>query len=377
MNKDNKTISKYIKKNEYIKVENNINTEITNNEYDNISNNKKKRGRKPKDKFKYDNMNINDKHSKELEDNIIVKLPLSCLQLSDELLLNNSYNPILTLPEPYDKPHVNFQDLNIIQNNNISLCLSDKSHPEVDNINNISCASKEVNNISKEVDNFDINTKSTRQIDIILNNKYGCNIDKIQVLAHICNTNLDKNWYVSVNIACYRCSHTFTNTPWGIPIKYQHGKFYLTGIFCSPNCVLGYILNETRNDESVWEQIALLHMLYYNIYGTYINIMPSPDKICLQMFGGTIDIQTYRNITIDNYKSYTIEFPPCNTIIPMLEEIYKKNNLFSSFLPNEKLINKIKNNNTNNISKNLKLKRFTPINSSNNSLDHILNIFKK
>ena len=87
---------------------------------------------------------------------------------------------------------------------------------------------------------------------------------------------------------------------------------------------------------------------------------------------GSVDIQTYRNITSDNHKSYTVEFPPCNTIIPMLEEIYKKNNLFSSFLPNEKLSDKLGDKLKTTNGKVLKLKRFTPINSNRNSLDQVL-----
>jgi len=334
---------------------------------------RKKRGRKPKDKFKFDSAGMMEGQSKELEENIIVKLPLSCLALSNEMMPSDgiTYNPTLTIPEPYDKPHANFSD---IDGNILSVMKDDKiiSNGDILGGNDKLCAKCHIAITGKEKPVDD--TEGTRQIDIILNNKYGCNAEKIQILAQICSTVLENKWPTSVDIACYRCCHTFSNTPWGIPIKYQNGKFYLTGMFCTPNCVLGYILNESRNDESQWEKIALLHMLYYHVFGSYVNIMPSPDKICLQMFGGSVDIQTYRNITNDNHKSYTVEFPPCNTIIPMLEEIYKKNNLFSSFLPNEKLSDKLGDKLKTSNGKVLKLKRFTPINSTRNSLDQVLKI---
>ena len=348
------------------------------------SSSRKRRGRKPKDKFKFDTMGILEGQTKELEENIIVKLPLSCLQLSNEIMLSDgiSYNPTLTIPAPYDKTNSNLSDIDgngvlaaansidgqIPSTSGIGMFMDSKTPNLCAKCNTLIGDTAAIDTyIAKHGDGT-----STRQIDIILNNKYGCNAEKIQVLAQICSTVLENKWPSSVDIACYRCCHTFSNTPWGIPIKYVNSKFYLTGIFCTPNCVLGYILNESRNDETQWEKIALLHMLYYHVFGSYVNIMPSPDKICLQMFGGSTDIIAYRNITNDNYKSYTVEFPPCNTIIPMLEEIYKKNNLFSSFLPNEKLSDKLGDKLKTSNGKVLKLKRFTPIGNTRNSLDTVL-----
>ena len=350
-------------------------TELIEDDDSDDSSSRKRRGRKPKDKFKIDTMEMLEGQNKELEENIIVKLPLSCLQLSNEIMLNDgiSYNPTLTIPVPYDKTNGNLCDIDgncVTSGNSIDEKIASTSGMFKDSkIPNL-CA--KCNTLISDINGVDSSngkcSDNTRQIDIILNNKYGCNSDKIQVLAQICSSVLENKWPSSVDIACYRCCHTFSNTPWGIPIKYVNGKFYLTGIFCTPNCVLGYILNESRADETQWEKIALLHMLYYQVFGTYINIMPSPDKICLQMFGGSTDIVSYRSITNENYKSYTVEFPPCNTIIPMLEEIYKKNNLFSSFLPNEKLSDKLGDKLKTTNGKVLKLKRFTPIGNTRNSL---------
>ena len=80
-----------------------------------------------------------------------------------------------------------------------------------------------------------------------------------------------------------------------------------------------------------------------------------------------MNIEEYHNLLESNNKSYTIEFPPCNNVIPVLEEIYKKNNLTSSFIPVDK--NRISKANNE-----LKLKRNTPINNNRNTLDSCMNI---
>ena len=461
----NNNANKYVLKKQFDYIEKIENIEEV-DEFDELMNyERKKRGRKPKDKFKF------DKHEEEIsknynDDNINVKLPLTCLQLvsTNNIMSHNlfSYNPKLTIPEPFTKLTNNYTNLDSIQYNNQSnnqigiiknnnktdkilkndeleqfhinraemlLNMNANIHANVYlqnqsttiNIQNnsdiyqfneesqhkqnykdiqlfqqIFNKNKVQNNNTNNDNNnnmLDIDNKQ-RQIDIILNNKYGCNVDKIQVLTKLChltgnyndiNCNLknnntnninntnnthENNWPESISTACFRCCHTFENTPWGIPHKYINGKFYLYGIFCSPNCALGYLLDSGSGNDNIWENISLLHLLYYEVYGKYINIMPSPDKICLKMFGGTLDIDKYRSITVDNIKSYTVEFPPCNTIIPMLEEIYKKNNLFSSFLPienknNKQLINP-------SVNHNFKLKRFTPVNNNRFTLDQVL-----
>ena len=95
-------------------------------------------------------------------------------------------------------------------------------------------------------------------------------------------------------------------------------------------------------------------------------MLPAFDKISLKMFGGTMEIEEFRNVMFSNEKSYSIEFPPCNTIILMLEEIYKKSPLSNTFIPVDK--NKI----NLAINNELKLKRSKPITNHKNTLDFCL-----
>ena len=64
----------------------------------------KRRGRKPKDKFKYETNNQDEYGNIKTDENLIIKLPLSCLKLNNELNYSKnlfSYNPNLTEPKPY------------------------------------------------------------------------------------------------------------------------------------------------------------------------------------------------------------------------------------------------------------------------------------
>lgn len=317
----------------------------------------KRRGRKPKDKFKYENTDVNEQ-DKTINDNIIIKLPLSCLKLNEQYNIGKdlypyTYNPEITEPKPFN-PNID----STVHNIKYSL-LNDNVDEQVNNLNG---NTSDVNNVL-----CDCKTKNTkRQIDIILNNKYNCNIDRYNVLTHLGTHQTGIKWVDKTDIPCLWCCHTFKNIPIGLPYKYTNNKFQLFGNYCSPNCCLAYILQYYKGDDSLWEKVALLNFLCFKVTGEYKNIIPACDKMALKLFGGTLDIDQYRNLFFDNEKTYTLEFPPCNTIIPMLEEIYKKTNLNNSFIPLDKQKININSNE-------LKLKRSKPIINHKNTIDFCIN----
>jgi hypothetical protein len=366
----------------------------------------KRRGRKPKDKFKYENTEYDDfqKNSKK-EENIIIKLPLSCLKLNEEFNVGKDlfpYNPNITTPKPYNPEQfgigIGYSLLNEDDN------LSEENDKEI-NKNNINFTNNNINVNDNANNNGNKNIKSNsntcsnnvgeltnngtsnqfcdkcihckqlkipnceageaRQIDIILNNKYNSNTDKFNLMTHMGISINGNKWIEKTDIACLWCCHQFKNTPWGIPYKFVGGIFQLFGNFCLPNCALSYILKFYNDDDSLWEKVALLNLLYFKVYGQYKTLIPSYDKMSLKIFGGTLEIEEYRNLVSNNDKSYNIEFPPCNTIIPMLEEIYKKTQLNNTFIPIDKNRINIANNE-------LKLKRSKPIINHKNTLDFCL-----
>jgi len=351
----------------------------------------KRRGRKPKDKFKYETADIDEyARNNKKDDNVIIKLPLSCLKLNEEFNLGKDlfpYNPVITTPKPYNPEDlkggnigysllVDNPDVDLDEDNGLSNPVSlDGSVPNNDSRLDMKAPSSRkcqtcqchrndnetVPNMEKEKEK----DKEARQIDIILNNKYYTNTDKFNVLTHLGGCMNGDKWPEKTDIPCLWDCHSFKNTPWGVPYKFTNGKFQLFGNFCSANCVLSYILHFYQDDDALWEKVALLNLLNFKVYQEYTSIVPAFDKMGLKMFGGTLEIEEYRNITGANDKAYGVEFPPCNTIIPMLEEIYKKTNLNNTFIPVDKSRIQAANNE-------LKLKRSKPVVNHKNTLDFCL-----
>ena len=409
--KENKIkINEIKKENKLNKIKNKTNDDTEDENEENGIMKTKRRGRKPKDKFKYENNDIEDLNHNKKDENIIVKLPLSCLKLTEEFTNGKDlfqYNPTITEPLPYindtnrnhnhnfefiinnDKYYneENENNNNNINNNSIKMIINNNelnnnqiNNNEINNnqINNNQINNNQINtynqqsilnNINNNYSNVNENNSNKepiRQIDIILNNKYNSNTDKLNVLTHLSLNIKSDKWITTTNSACLWCCHTFTNIPWGIPYQYRKNKFQLFGNFCLPNCALAYILQYYKEDDSFWEKISLLNLLYFKVFGEYKNLTPSIDKMALKLFGGKLDIDEYRNINGLNNKMYNIEFPPCNTIIPILEEIYKKTNLNNTFLPIDKKNQPLLTMND------FKLKRNKPIINPKNTLDFCL-----
>jgi hypothetical protein len=372
----------------------------------------RRRGRKPKDKFNYETTSFDDYQSNiKRNENVIIKLPVSCLKVENDLQLSNNfykYNPNINVPKPFDNNEQEFLNLN--RNNNYINHIKDQTNL-IDNSKDIdqndnqidkdTILNTEHDNINKlqneQINNTDLNSSGTiinkstlpkigilkdetiymkkeelsksneqlRQIDVILNKKYKYNQEKIDIMSGFVSTSTIK--VQKTDISCWWCCHNFECVPWGIPQKYVENNFELYGVFCSANCALAYLLDMDRDEDYLWEKVALLNLLHYKVYGKYENIIPSPNKIALQKFGGSMTLEEFHNLIELNNKSYTVEFPPCNNVIPILEEIYKKNNLISSFIPVDK--NRISKANNE-----LKLKRSTPINNNRNTLDSCMNI---
>jgi len=343
----------------------------------------RRRGRKPKDKFNDEPTDFNEyQNILDQDENVIIKLSLDCLNFQDDTMTDNlyQYNPNISDPKPFDEGQSEFatldsvydntiNDLDAIQDNTIE---TDTNNNEEDNklegqktykLMKTNIMTDESKPIIKHKEKPQSEPK-LRQIDMLINERYNCNNEKINVLNELVNK--DKR-PATTNILCFWCGCQFDGPPWGIPTKYDKGLFDLYGIFCSPQCTLAHTVHNEKDDDYLWEKIALLNLLYFKVYQKYENLVPSLDKISLIKYGGSLEEKQYKEIIDQNDKSYSIEFPPCNNVIPTLEDIYKKNSLSATFIPIDK--NRIKK-----AGDELKLKRTKPINYNKKTLDDCMNI---
>ena len=380
----------------------------------------KKRGRKPKEKFNFSTSGLDFNSTIDNEnESIIVRLPISSLDLNSEIdySINNllMYNPNVYNPNPYDPNDpdiINIKTQNQVFENeknqnenqtenqtenqnenqksdlstsNETINLKNKKVKTYDittsiDINNYQDLSLEEDNFSllrKNIENHNIlkennlnknvlsnilGSKSTRQIDILLQNKYK-NEKKLELLVELSN---NKNeWINKTDTSCFWCCHQFETIPWGIPLRYVDNKFQCFGIFCSPNCATSYIFYEMKDDYNIWELNSLINLLYYKIHGEYRQILPAPSKMCLTKFGGRMPIEEYRENHLDKYSIYPVKFPPIISVIPVMDEInLKKIQTSSGFIP----IDKTRISNANN---ELRLKRRNPLNNRT-TLDSLL-----
>ena len=375
----------------------------------------KKRGRRPKEKYNFDTNPLTQNFNNENE-NIIIKLPVKTSDV-ECLVQNNitSYNPTMTTPLPYD-PVIGLSEVmpyNIaINTKNEKEDKADKADKvdkvnkvdKVDNINNISKNKKmdkenevsndikngEVINIRKDdiiigeekhknvykrEDNINIENdipminEGKRQIDVILNNKYqkGNNLDLLVQFAHVTS---NENYPSKTNVSCFWCAHTFDTIPWGIPLSYENEVFDLYGVFCSPNCACALLFAEEKFRDKLWEIYSLLCLFYYKIYNKMKIIYPSPERLCLQKFGGKMSYYDFRRKNDESESVYILKFPPVISVIPVIEEVnLKKIQVNNDFIPVDKS-RMIKAN------QDLRLKRGKPINSKN-TLDNCLGTILK
>lgn len=141
------------------------------------------------------------------------------------------------------------------------------------------------------------------------------NINEINILYDKIPSNFTtiKKWIINTNLRCWFCTLKFKNTPWFIidnANQTSDGIVYdIHGNFCSVGCLQAYvnIHYNKREHFDIYNSIKKLYKLFYN---KNINeIIPSPEKINLKIYGGNLEIIEYQkqiqdinNLNINNGK---------------------------------------------------------------------------
>jgi hypothetical protein len=289
---------------------------------------KGRRGRKPK--YVYSSYDISSTNEESLsgsqaveDENIIVRLNIS----NDTLNESNNTHGLSNLDEhPYAYNHDTY--------NNIS------------NINDVLVPNQHQFEIDKS------NNENSTKI--------------VNVLNEFAEKNKNNEWPINTSISCYWCVHRFDNSPVGIPINFKNDTFEVFGCFCSLECAAAYNFSENNSQDEMWERYQLLNMMSRRMkFGNVIK--PAPPRLALKMFGGNMDIDTFRNIGKGN-KLMNINFPPMTSITQQLEEIndFEINNDFKYIPVDDERVNKYK--------EKIIFKRNKPLIDKNKSLESTMNL---
>ena len=370
----------------------------------------KKRGRKP-NILQTLGTNKNIQETNIIKDNIL-HLKINSNEVDNNILFENmyTYDPNLNLEDPKPYESADYFSNNHSFNENYNEDDEDSilklgNEKEIDNkadlsnkkvkfeeneINNISLNGISDNNFKKN-DNDNENTiniessnlnikdafnkklfekKLEKENSIISASTYNndcinsINVKKKQtrpIMLYYSEFNKRKEWPKKSNLKCMWCCHNFDNVPCAIPTKIRNDIFYVFGNFCMKECAAAYIFDSNEIDNLIWERYSLLNHLYSIIEGQPdLNIKLAPPRLALEVFGGHLSIEQFRDSNNIKNRNFKVVLPPMVSIIPSLEEVnrdsLKKKDSF--FIPLDKeRIKKVNND--------LRLKRRKPMTNKN------------
>ena len=162
---------------------------------------------------------------------------------------------------------------------------------------------------------------------------------------------------------CFWCTCAFDNPPIYIPKQERNGLMEVYGCFCSPECAVAYLKREPIDTSTLWERYSLLNNVYSNIFNYEHNIKPAPNPYyLLDKFYGNLSIKEYRKL-LNNQQLLLVVDKPLTKVLP---ELFEENNdmptIYSNLLTDK--TNK----------KNLRLHRKLPKNSKKTILNSKFNI---
>jgi len=172
----------------------------------------------------------------------------------------------------------------------------------------------------------------------------------------------------STYVACYWCSHSFTNQPCIIPESERKGIYKVYGNFCCPECSMAYLLKESIDPHIRWDRMALLYRIY-DVDGKG-KIFPAPPRETLKLFGGPLTIESYRATISGKKVRIDLHMPPIVSIIGSIDtkpidfyDTSMKNNV--TLLPYDKIKK---------VEEGLRLKRSKPLKNKESTLDACMNL---
>jgi len=281
----------------------------------------KKRGRRPKIKTEEETLQQNDKkYSLFKDDNKELSLMLeSCiihLQVNRKDISKidkENETPITIEPSngEISLGTVNYDGVQYLENKN--------SHEEDNNEQLYSLKIPKFNIIDANIvllENIESTIETCTETNII-DLKMSQNKRKVRNIMEF----FKNNWLEKSPYACWNCTEHFDNFPIGIPININDaGKFNLCGNFCSFSCAARHLV-ETETGEIMHERMSMLNLLAKKLTGDdKYSVTIASSRLVLKKFGGTQSIDDYRANSCTKYKEIHIYKPPLTPVLYLMEE---------------------------------------------------------
>jgi hypothetical protein len=179
-------------------------------------------------------------------------------------------------------------------------------------------------------------------------------------------------------VLCWWCCHPFECEPFHMPYKYDdmRKKFYTTGIFCSWACTKAFALDKygVNKGSIISQNIALYRKRSTD---NLQPLTPAPNRYCLKCFGGTMDIDEFRNVSSDNYpriREPNSIYLPCEVVTKSFIKEQQSTTTYKNSNIRDLRDKMSEINNSKTTTETLRLKRPKPLKRDKNNLESMLGI---
>ena len=179
---------------------------------------------------------------------------------------------------------------------------------------------------------------------------------------------------------CWWCCHPFEGEEYHMPYKYddRRNKFSTTGIFCSWSCMKALAIDKygTTKGGQICQYITLMRK---RATSNLSCIHRAPNRFNLKMFGGTLTIEEFRNVSKDNFP--VLQMPNESHIMPHLSKYHRETDTPSIGLNTDSSARNLRDkmneiNNSSSRNEPLRLKRPKPLKRDENNLEKTLGIVR-
>jgi hypothetical protein len=182
------------------------------------------------------------------------------------------------------------------------------------------------------------------------------------------------DWPASTSVHCYWCCHRFSTTPFGLPVQFRNDRFHVMGCFCSLQCASAFNFASRDSVDERLNRYALINALSARL-GLTKYVRPAPERVVLKMFGGPLDIEAFRESSVErgggadaDRKHLMVNTPPMLALTQQVEEVQDRD-VRSEYryipLDNERI---------NRFQEKVRLRRTKPLVDFKNTLDHTMKL---